>query len=164
MLVRMDHPLPPAARGPAYRERLWPGPVGWLVLLGVVVTVAIAVLPLGAELSLGVGLVIGLALVVTAVRTSPRVEVGGGHLLAGPARIPVTLLGEPEVLDAEGRRAALGPELDARAYVVLRGWIPGAVRVRVEDEADPTPYWVVSTRDPEGLARAIRTAQQRAAR
>jgi hypothetical protein len=30
------------------------------------------------------------------------------------------------------------------------------VRVTVQDARDPAPYWLVSTRDPEHLAAAIR--------
>ena len=45
--------------------------------------------------------------------------------------------------------------LDARAHVCLRAWARTAVRVEVVDPADPTPYWLVSTRHPARLAAAI---------
>jgi hypothetical protein len=38
---------------------------------------------------------------------------------------------------------------------VQRPWIGGAVQVVIDDPADPTPYWVVSSRDPVRLAAAI---------
>jgi hypothetical protein len=53
-------------------------------------------------------------------------------------------------------RAARGPELDARAYLCLRGWIAGGVRVPVLDPQDPAPYWLVSSRRPGELAEAVR--------
>ena len=46
--------------------------------------------------------------------------------------------------------------LDARAWLLVRGWIPGVARITLDDPTDPTPYWLVSTRDPEGLAAALR--------
>jgi hypothetical protein len=51
--------------------------------------------------------------------------------------------------------AERGTRLDARAYLMLRGWIPGVARITLDDPTDPTPYWLVSTRDPEGLAAAL---------
>ena len=72
---------------------------------------------------------------------------------AGRARIPVQLLGDPEVLDADGMRRARGPELDARAYLCLRGWIAAGVRVPVLDPRDPAPYWLVSSRRRGGPRR-----------
>jgi len=62
------------------------------------------------------------------------------------------------VLDPAQKRAALGAQADPLAFVVLRPWIRGAVLVVLDDPADPTPYWVVSTRHPERLVRALRAA------
>jgi len=86
---------------------------------------------------------------------APRVEVRDGVFRAGGAHIPVDLLGPAVTLDADATRAELGPRLDARAHVCLRGWIHSAVRVEVDDPQDPTPYWVVSTRRPEALVAAL---------
>jgi hypothetical protein len=61
-------------------------------------------------------------------------------------------------------RRARGPRLDARAYLCLRGWVAGGVRVTLNDPADPTPYWLVSSTDPTALARAITTATEAAGR
>ena len=106
-----------------------------------------------------VGLVGALGAMVAA---TPRVAVVDGALIAGRARIPVHLLGRAAALDRAGVREAMGPGLDARAYVCLRAWVGRAVRVDVVDEQDPTPYWVVSTRHPQQLLAAIE--QARAAR
>lgn len=88
---------------------------------------------------------------------STKVEVAGGELRAGDARIPLELLGEVEIIPQENRRRTMGPDLDPAAYVVHRGWVKPLVRVRVNDPEDPTPYWVLSTRHPERLAAAIRS-------
>jgi Protein of unknown function (DUF3093) len=89
------------------------------------------------------------------VRTTPLVEVAGGTLRAGAAHIPLALVGAVEVLDAEQMRQALGPALDARAFLCLRGWIATGVRFTLTDPADPTPYWLVSSRRPDQLAEAV---------
>jgi hypothetical protein len=87
---------------------------------------------------------------------APRVDVEGGWLRAGRARISGEFLAGAEPLDADATRRVAGPEADARAYLLLRPYLKRAVRVTVRDERDPTPYWLVSTRDPEHLAAAIR--------
>ena len=87
-----------------------------------------------------------------------RVSVVGGVFEAGRARIPVHLLGSPEPLDAAGARRAAGVDADARAYLLIRPYVPTAVRVRVVDPADPTPYWLVSTRHPTVLAAELAAA------
>ena len=69
--------------------------------------------------------------------------------------LPPTAVGAVTPLDPEAAEALRGPKADARAYLVLRGWIRTAVRVEVADPADPAPYWYVSTRRPEELAAAL---------
>jgi hypothetical protein len=83
------------------------------------------------------------------------VEVRGGVLYAGRAHIPLALLAEPRALDGDEVRLALGVDADARAYLLVRPYIRRGVLVRVSDPADPTPYWLVSSRHPRTLAAAI---------
>ncbi len=139
----------------SFCERLWPGPGGWLVAVGLGVLVGLVMFPVSTALAWGVGAVaVVLALGVTAA-LSPRVEVADGELRAGAAHIPLSLLGPTTPLSGDALRAALGPGLDARAYVCLRGWVHSALRVELTDPADPTPYWIVSTRRPRALAAAL---------
>ena len=52
-------------------------------------------------------------------------------------------------------------EADARAFLLLRPYVKTAVRVDLEDPADPTPYWLLSSRRPEALAAALAGATGR---
>ena len=87
-----------------------------------------------------------------------RVEVSDGTFRAGRAHIPVGHLADPVALDRDGTRRVAGVDADARAFLVLRPYIATSVRVRVVDPADPTPYWLVSTRHPAALAAALTVA------
>ena len=49
-------------------------------------------------------------------------------------------------------------DADARAYLLLRPYLSRAVMVPVDDPADPTPYWLVSTRRPDELVAALDAA------
>jgi len=86
---------------------------------------------------------------------SLRVAVHDGVLHAGAAHVPVRLLGAPRALDREATRRVHGVDADARAFLVTRPYVKGSVLVPLEDPADPTPYWLISTRHPEALTAAL---------
>ncbi|MDX2591774.1 MULTISPECIES: DUF3093 domain-containing protein [Streptomyces] len=143
-----------------YEERLTAPRSWWLISFLVGVSFALILLPFGTLPLLG-GLVGGTAAaaVVASAYGSPRIRVVGGFLIAGEARIPVSALGGSEVLDAEEARAWRTYKADTRAFLLLRAYIPGALRVEVTDPEDPTPYLYLSTREPERLAAAIEAAR-----
>lgn len=89
-----------------------------------------------------------------------RVAVTDGELRVDDARLPVRYIGQVVALDAAGKREILGPSAHPLAFVVQRPWVPGVVQVVLDDPADPTPYWIVSSRRPERLAAVLRTAQR----
>lgn len=93
-----------------------------------------------------------------------RVSVDGTELRVDDARLPVDVIADVVALDAAGKRELLGPAARPLAFVVQRPWIPGVVQVVLADPADPTPYWVVSSRAPDRLATALRTASPRLSR
>lgn len=155
-------PAAPAAAAPGragFRERLWPGPLGWGGVVTFAAVLGAVFVPVDTLLAIVVAVLALLGGVAGAVLTTPRVEVERGTLRAGTARIPVRLLADPRVLDAAALRTELGPALDARAYACLRAWIRTAVRVEVRDPQDPTPYWIVSTRRPDALVAALGRAR-----
>ncbi|MFS8202405.1 DUF3093 domain-containing protein [Streptomyces sp. CWNU-52B] len=145
---------------PPYEERLTAPRTWWLVCLLVGVSMALILLPFGTLPLLG-GLVGGTAVsaVVASSYGSVRIRVVGGSLIAGDARIPVSALGEAHVLDPEEARAWRSFKADGRAHMLLRAYVPTALRVDITDPADPTPYVYLSTRDPERLAAALDAAR-----
>jgi len=88
-----------------------------------------------------------------------RIAVAGGELHVDDAHLPAQFVADAIPLDASGRREILGPSADPLAFVVQRPWVSGAVQVVLDDPADPTPYWVVSTRAPARLAAALLAAR-----
>ncbi len=84
-----------------------------------------------------------------------RVRVAGGELQVGAARLPLRYVGRVEIVPKERKQEALGPELDPTAYLLHRAWVGQVVRVEVTDPDDPTPYWIFSVRDAEGLVAAL---------
>ncbi|ARQ68095.1 DUF3093 domain-containing protein [Streptomyces marincola] len=147
-----------------YDERLTVPKTWWLMALFGVLLLGVALVPLGAVAFL-CGLAAGGALAGVALSSygSARIRVVAGSLIAGQARIPVTALGEARALDAEEARAWRTHRADARAHMLLRAYIPTAVRVEVTDPGDPTPYLYLSTRRPDRLAEALASARPDAA-
>ena len=84
-----------------------------------------------------------------------RISVADGVLRAGRARISLEHVGEVQALGAEDAHRLAGRDADARAYLLLRPYLRRAVRVAIDDPADPTPYWLLSTRRPDRLAAAL---------
>ena len=147
----------PVATGTGYRER-WTVP--WWGWVG---SVAVAVL-LAAEIHLGQPGVYSWAPYVALVPLSLLLLAFAGRITAAvtddelwidDAHIPRRFLLAAEVLAGEEKRRALGPELDPVAFVVHRPWVPGTVRVYLDDPADPTPYWIFSSRRPDALLAAL---------
>jgi hypothetical protein len=146
-----------------YEERLTAPRSWWLISFLMGVALALVLLPFGTLPMLG-GLAGGTAAaaVVASSYGSLRIRVVGGSLLAGEAKIPVSALGEAEILDAEEARAWRTYKADTRAFLLLRAYIPTAVRVEITDPQDPTPYLYLSTREPERLVEALRAAKEAA--
>ncbi|MER6976352.1 DUF3093 domain-containing protein [Streptomyces carpinensis] len=143
-----------------YEERLTAPRSWWLISFLIGVSCALVLLPFGTLPLLG-GLVGGTAVaaIVASSYGSVRIRVVGGFLIAGEAKVPVTALGEAEVLDPEEARAWRTYKADTRAFLLLRAYIPRALRVEVTDPEDPTPYLYLSSREPERLAEALRAAR-----
>ncbi|MGN5630600.1 DUF3093 domain-containing protein [Streptomyces sp. AC154] len=144
---------------PPFDERLTAPRSWWVICFLFGIACALMLLPLGT-LPLLAGLVGGTvaSAVVVSSYGSIRIRVVGDALVAGDARIPVAALGEAEVLDAEEARAWRSYKADTRAFMLLRSYIPTAVRVKVTDPEDPTPYVYLSTREPKALVAALKAA------
>lgn len=140
----------------SYRERLWPAP--WVfIATGLVVPASLLVfLPISLPVGVGVAIVLYGAIVGVLLVTTATIEVTEAEFRAGRARMPRSVVGGVQAFEGEDAVAERGVRLDARAWLLLRGWIPGVVRVEVDDDADPTPYWLISSRRPEELAAALK--------
>ena len=142
---------------PSYAERLGV-PLRWWVqgtMLVATLWLAVAV----AVPALGAWIVTAVALAVLALGLwsygAARISVADGTFRAGRAHIAARYVGTAIPLDAEETRRTAGADADARAYLLLRPYLKRAVKVEITDPADPAPYWLVSTRRPEELARAL---------
>lgn len=145
-----------------YDERLTIPRSWWLLAVGAGVSLALILLPFGT-LPMLAGLVGGAALASMGLSSygSARIRVVGEALVAGTARIPLEALGEATVLDPAEAVAWRSHKADPRAFMLLRSYVPTALKVAVTDRSDPTPYLYLSTRSPRRLAEALGSVRTR---
>lgn len=168
-----------------YSERWWPSAGVWTSLAVVSLLAAATVVPIGMPWPLitSTGAAIG---VTTAIlRTCHTLRVTDDALTVGDRALPRHRIVTATPLDDAARRKAMGPLLDARSTLAIRGWIPTAVLLECapEDAADApvalrdansldastrthegerpelAPPWIVSTRYPDALCDALAVPQ-----
>ncbi|MCW2768000.1 MAG: secreted protein [Nocardioides sp.] len=140
-----------------YDERLGV-PLRWWVqgtMLVATLWLAVVVAVPGVVAWIVTTLALGLLVFLLVTYGSARITVSDGSLRAGRARIASAHLGRAEALDANATRRAAGVDADARAFLVLRPYLKRAVKVEITDPADPAPYWLISSRRPDELARVL---------
>lgn len=151
--------LPQPGLLPAFRERLWP--TAWVFVTTALVIPASVIVFLPIDVLVGVitAVVLYGAIVAILVATSPVISVTHQALVAGRASLPLRFVGAAESFEAEEAFLERGQRLDARAWLIIRGWIGPVVKIAVTDDADATPYWLVSTRRPGELVAALTAAR-----
>jgi hypothetical protein len=145
-----------------YRERLLPGPMIFVIAALLIPASLLVFLPINITIGVICAVVLYGTCVILLVISSPWIEVTDVALLAGRARLPLPNVGTATGYSGPDATQQRGPKLDARAWLVIRGWISPVVKVVVVDETDPTPYWLVSTRHPNDLIAALNQAKSQA--
>ena len=138
-----------------YRERLWPS--AWLFISTALVIPAslLVFLPINLTAGVIVAIVLYGGCVGALIASSPVLEISSDELRAGRARLPLDFIGELTAHSGADATMQRGQQLDARAWLLIRGWISPVARVEVTDPDDPTPYWLISTRHPDAFIAAI---------
>ena len=145
---------------PEYREKLWPSPWVFITTALVIPASILVLVPISLQAGIITAIVLYGGIVALLVAASPVVAVKDGIFYAGRARIRVENLGEVLPFSGVDATAERGPRLDARAWMLIRGWVGPIVKVPLVDETDPAPYWLVSTRTPEKLAATINESRR----
>ncbi|MFW0797384.1 DUF3093 domain-containing protein [Gordonia sp. CPCC 205515] len=104
------------------------------------------------------GYIVTAVLIAWLLWSMGRVQVrvtADGELVAHRARLPRSVIARGATVPATAKSAALGRQLDPAAYLVHRAWVKTMVLLVLDDPDDPTPYWLVSTRNPSALLAAL---------
>lgn len=88
------------------------------------------------------------------------IEVADGELRIKRAHIPLKYLGEIEIISKENFGFERTRGADPAAYFAITFWISKGIKVRVKDDRDPTPYWLISTKRATELATALTVSKK----
>lgn len=80
---------------------------------------------------------------------------GATELWVGEAHLPASVIARSAEVPRSAKSTALGRQLDPAAYVVHRGWVGPMLLLVLDDPDDPTPYWLVSCRNPQRVLAAL---------
>ncbi|MFM9376202.1 DUF3093 domain-containing protein [Gordonia sp. VNK21] len=147
------------ARGDRYTERLsvpwwwWPIAAAIVALLGYEAQLA-AYRQTWSFVFYPVFALIVAWLLVSMGRVRLRVD-ADGTLHAHTAMLPREVIARGAVIPKSARSAAMGRQLDPAAFLVYKSWVETMVLLVLDDPDDPTPYWLVSTRNPGELLAAL---------
>ncbi|WP_229069266.1 DUF3093 domain-containing protein [Actinoplanes sp. DH11] len=156
-------PESPARITAAHQERLsvpwWAWPTA--LVSGAILATELAIGLPGIPGWLPYAVFLPLSLLLLLPLNRLKVAVTATEFQVDDARLPVEVISDVVALDAAGKREVLGVGAHPYAFVVQRPWIGTAVQVLLDDPADPTPYWVVSTRKPVQLATVLLEVSRR---
>ena len=145
-----------------YRERQWV-PVYWWILAGLLVALTTAqlannrniwwlIVPAVVLTAVAVWVLVSWSSTTVTVERDPD---GTTWLHVRSASLPDDVVSRSLAVPASAKRNAMGRQLDPAAFVVSHGWVHEMVMLVLDDPEDPTPYWLISTRNPEALLEAF---------
>ncbi|APT94893.1 membrane protein [Corynebacterium stationis] len=145
-----------------YRERQW---VPWYWWLGAAFVAALTAATVGLNrhdfwpvITFFIVFVLLAWALVSMSKTVITVEKDPDNtrwILVKGAQLPSDVVARSLAVPKSARRSALGPQLDPAAFLVSHQWVDELVMLVLDDPEDPTPYWLVSSKDPEALLRAF---------
>lgn len=145
------------SRKPLFKEVI--RPPFWLIafmyfmLFSLVLAVWAALGNNAAINAFAISIVIG---AVTIYLGTSTITVDEGELRIKKAHIPIEFLGASEIIGKKDFSFARTRGADPAAYFATAFWISQGITVKVTDERDPTPYWLISTRKADELAAALK--------
>jgi len=84
------------------------------------------------------------------------IEVDENVLRVGKAHIDKKFCGEVTVLTPAQMSLQRTREADPAAYLAIRFWTAHGVKIKINDTRDQTPYWLVTSKQGEKLAMALK--------
>lgn len=122
---------------------------------------------LAASLSLSIWAAFGIApalwamlvqiilLAITSVSSALKISIDETYLRIGRAKIEKSFIRQVVLLDQKEMAIARGAQLDPAAYLEIRFWVNSGARLILQDDRDPTPYWLISTKKGTAFSQAL---------
>jgi hypothetical protein len=147
---------PEKPESPLYKERVLPNFGTFAAIFALLPSIAIISEPFDIRIGLAIGVVAVIAIWTLLILRAPRIELSQLELKVGRVAILRNFIGEAEAISKEGIFLERGPNLDPGAHKVFQGSVKTAIKIPITDPEDPTPYWLISTRNPDKLAELLK--------
>jgi len=145
---------------PLYHEEKKWGLGIWSFILFLYATLVIALLvSINTGATLATMIPLALLMIYFWKHTALSITVTKGWLIVGKAAIERAFIESAGTLNADEMRKQAGPGLNPDAYLQLRAWLHNGVKIKLRDPRDPTPYWLIASKNPAELARVINTPE-----
>jgi hypothetical protein len=135
------------------RAPLWLLAIVYFFMLSLVLSVWAA---LGNNSALICLVVVTAALVWIYSATAMTIEVDDQEIRVGKAHIGLTYIGECTDLDNAAIRRIRTRDANPDAFLAIRFWVSKGIQFVVNDKADSTPYWLISSKRGAELIKAIK--------
>jgi ABC-type histidine transport system ATPase subunit len=135
------------------RTPLWLLAIIYFFFLSLVISIWAA---LGNNSALVSLVVLTLILVAVYVKAGLVIEVDDTEIRVGRAHLQRDFMGEITALDNQQLKRIRTRDADPAAFLAIRFWSRRAVQLFVNDTRDATPYWLISTSQPEKLLTALK--------
>jgi hypothetical protein len=95
------------------------------------------------------------ALITIARSARSEIVVTENELRVGRAHIELKYLSKVEQIDTQQMRLLRTRDADPAAYLAITFWISAGVKITLQDDRDPTPYWLVSCKNSKELTSTL---------
>ena len=96
-----------------------------------------------------------IAIIYLAFAMRSTISIDGKELRIDHAHIDIQYLGEVKILDSTAMRLLRTRDADPAAYLAIKFWVPRGIKIVVEDQRDPTPYWLITSKRGEEIAALL---------
>ena len=138
-----------------YKERVLPTVYFYIASITLPLSLFLVALPFSEVVSISLALASIPLVLVLSWLGSPLIALNEQTLSIGQASIETKYLGKAEVVSPQEAFLERGVKLDSRAFTKFQIGVKQLVKIEIQDKQDPTPYWLIATRNPEFLAGLI---------
>ena len=138
-----------------YKERVLPSVLFYIASMTIPLSLLLVALPISEVVSFSLAIASIPVILVFSWLASPLISLSEERLSVGQASIERKHLGDAQLVSPQDAFQERGVSLDSRAFTKFQIGVKQLVRIEIKDSADPTPYWLISTRNPEVLVGLI---------
>jgi hypothetical protein len=138
-----------------FKERTLPSLGFYAATSFIPVAMFLIALPFSEEIGFVVSAISILAIFAFSWLLSPRITLTNEFLSVGKVQIETKFVGKAKEIHGPEVFIERGQLLDTRAFTRFQIGVKQLVKIEIADKQDPTPYWLIASRNPEVLAGLI---------